>query len=120
MTFVQVTGKIIHLSEITRRETSRGVWEKQTVVVEIPGRNNTFSRLAVTADGNSVQNLAQFKVGDAVNIAAFISCHEWQGRWYNDVELSSIVAADNNPRKAEPKKAEPVTAKDDEDEDLPF
>lgn len=120
MCYINVKGKISHLGEIESKTTRNGgTWEKQWIVILIPGPRNTYHEIAFLAQGNTRPLLDNFSEGDEVEVSGYISAREYNGRYYNDVELSSIVPVGNLPKRDnEPTATEkPKTKKD---EDLPF
>ena len=119
MCYINVKGKISHLGEIESKTTRNGgTWEKQWVVILIPGPRNTYHEIAFLAQGNTRPLLDNFSEGDEVEVSGYISAREFNGRYYNDVELSSIV---NVNATTKPKPApQPKPAETKKDEDLPF
>ena len=118
MAYLNVKGKISHLSEITTKQTRNGgEWSKQTVVILIPGPRNTYHEVAFMAQGNTVHSLEAFREGDEVAVSGYISAREYNGRYYNDVELSAITLANGTAQTTPAEKPAPAPKKD---EDLPF
>lgn len=115
MCYINVKGKISHLGEIESKTTRNGgTWEKQWIVILIPGPRNTYHEIAFLAQGNTRPLLDNFSEGDEVEVSGYISAREYNGKYYNDVSLSSITPV-NATTKPTPK---PTDNK--KDEDLPF
>ncbi len=120
MPYLSIKGRISHLGDVESKTTRNGnTWLKQLVVILINGQRNTYHEIAFMAQGNTVHSLEAFREGDEVEVSGYISAREYNGRYYNDVELSSIVPVGNLPKRDnEPTATEkPKTKKD---EDLPF
>lgn len=119
MPYLSIKGRISHLGDVETKTTRNGnTWEKQLVVILISGQRNTYHEIAFMAQGNTVHSLEAFREGDEVEVSGYISAREYNGRYYNDVDLSSIVPVGNLPKRdKEPTAEKPKTKKD---EDLPF
>lgn len=124
MPYLQFKGIITHLSEVDSRPSRNGgTWDKQTVVVRVSGRNNTTHEIAALAEGRTVRVVETLKVGDPVTVSVFVSCHEWQGRYYNDISLSSIVPAeinDDETDKTATLPPAPAQKEEKKEDDLPW
>lgn len=119
MPYLSIKGRISHLGDVESKTTRNGnTWLKQQVVILINGQRNTYHEIAFMAQGNTVHSLEAFKEGDEVEVSGYISAREYNGRYYNDVELSSIVpVGELTKRDKEPTTTEKPNKKD---EDLPF
>jgi len=119
MPYIEYKGTISHLGEVETRQTRNGgTWEKQTVVVRIQSRNNSFHEIAAVAEGRTVGVIEHMNEGDLVNVSAFISCREYNGRYYNDVALSSIVPAE--VKEGNTATPPPTPKEEKKEDDLPF
>lgn len=120
MPYLSIKGRISHLGDVESKTTRNGnTWLKQLVVVLISGPRNTYHEIAFMAQGNTVNSLEAFREGDEVEVSGYISAREYNGRYYNDVELSSIVPVGNLPKRDNEPTAT-ATQKPKKDEDLPF
>ena len=119
MPYLSIKGRISHLGDVESKTTRNGnTWLKQLVVILINGQRNTYHEIAFMAQGNTVHSLEAFREGDEVEVSGYISAREYNGRYYNDVDLSSIVPIGELPKRdKEPTAVNPKTKKD---EDLPF
>lgn len=125
MALFRTKGTISFISEITSGTTSRGnAWQRQQIRLQIPaGRNAlTLLQLDVTFP-NAIEDVKKFQVGDKVEVGFTVSAREWNGKWYNDVDLITIHPAD---QAAQPAQAAPATESpapdpgSDPADDLPF
>ncbi|MBR1575879.1 MAG: DUF3127 domain-containing protein, partial [Bacteroidales bacterium] len=86
----ELHGTIYALGELIEGETRNGgTWQRREVVVEVQDGNYT-NRVALTAFGDRVEDVEKFKEGDEVNIKFSISAHEYNDRYYNDINIVYI------------------------------
>ena len=73
--------------------SARGPWAKQEFVVDFPDGNFT-SQACFTAWGqDKVQELDKYQVGDRVKVSFNLKSREFNGRWYNDLQIWRIAPA---------------------------
>jgi len=73
--------------------SARGPWAKQEFVVEFPDGNFT-SQACFTAWGqDKVAELDKYQVGDRVKVSFNLKSREFNGRWYNDLQIWRIAPA---------------------------
>ena len=116
--------------------SARGPWAKQEFIVEFPDGNFT-SQACFTAWGqDKVADLDKYQVGDRVKVSFNLKSREFNGRWYNDLQIWRIApAGEAQPAAAAPAYAPaapqapapmaPAPTLDDmpaekEEDDLPF
>ena len=111
--------------------SARGPWAKQEFIVEFPDGNFT-SQACFTAWGqDKVAELDKYQVGDRVKVSFNLKSREFNGRWYNDLQIWRISPAGAAqpaapaPTPAAPAPVAPAPTLDDmpgEDaqDDLPF
>lgn len=83
-------GTIIFVGEVQTRMTSKGEWRSLQVVVEHPAGEGRLKKVALTANNDKIADVQKFKEGDKVRVGYDVRAREWQGRWFNDVELFYI------------------------------
>ena len=121
-------GTISHMSEVRSGKSKNGYdWAKQTILLDIPGYHGSTTKLSLQASNEMVEELNNYKVGDKVEIGWSIYAREWEGRWYNNVDLVNIKSQD---RQTEQRPARPTPAAQDplisseslepQKDDLPF
>ena len=116
-------GTISHMSEVTSGTSKNGYdWARQTILIDIPGYKGSIAKLSLQASNEMVDELNNYNVGDKVEVGWSIYAREWNGKWYNNVELVNIkslgVQADAPaPRSLNNIPAEELEPKSD---DLPF
>jgi hypothetical protein len=73
--------------------SARGAWAKQEFILEYPDGNYT-SQACFTAWGQEkVQELDKYQVGDRVKVSFNLKSREYNGRWYNDLQIWRIAPA---------------------------
>lgn len=86
-----VKGIISQFGEMQQGTSQNGYdWSRQVVVLEVASFNNTFSKIALTAQNQKVDDLANYQVGDRVEVGYSVIAREYQGKWFNNVDLVSI------------------------------
>lgn len=114
-----VKGIISHKGEVETGKTQNGYdWARQIVVLEVPSFNNTFSKIALTAQNDRVNDLEEYQIGDKVEVGYSVTAREWNGKWFNNVDLINIKsmeevaqAAPATPAQAQPRQvARPATS----------
>lgn len=119
-------GTISHMSEIkSGTSTSGRDWARMTIMIDIPGYQGSISKLSLQVGTDRISDVQEFKVGDKVEIGWSIYAREYNGRWYNNVDLVNIKAygvqaATPAPSPAPQTKSISAAELEPQDEDLPF
>ena len=121
-------GTISHMSEVRSGKSKNGYdWAKQTILLDIPGYHGSTTKLSLQASNEMVEELNNYKVGDKVEIGWSIYAREWEGRWYNNVDLVNIKSQDQQteqrPARPAPAAQEPLISSESlepQKDDLPF
>ena len=120
-------GTISHMSEITSGTSTSGRdWARMTIMIDIPGYHGAISKLSFQVGTDRISDVQEFKVGDKVEIGWSIYAREYNGRWYNNVDLVNIksqgVQADAPAPTPAPRSLNNISAAELEphEEDLPF
>ncbi|MGN0191084.1 MAG: DUF3127 domain-containing protein [Candidatus Cryptobacteroides sp.] len=109
----------MYKSPITGGTTKTGrQWAKMTIVLDVPDYGGLFRKIALNVGTDMIQDVQQVNVGETVDIGYKVTAREYQGKWYNNVDLykiSGVVMSDvSSP--APVQEPEPVPKQ----EDLPF
>lgn len=91
--------------------SARGEWSKQEFILEFPDGNYT-SQACFTAFGqDKVAELDKYQVGDKVKVSFNLRSREFNGRWYNDLQIWRVSPAGAAPaqQNASPAAPAPVT-----------
>lgn len=84
-------GRISDMSEVVSGVSQNGnQWQRMTIVLEIPGFQGSVFKQAFQVNGDSVNNVLLFSIGDKVEISWSMYAREWNGKWYNNVDLVKI------------------------------
>ncbi len=90
---LELEGTIRQRMGIQSGTSARGAWAKQEFVLEFPDGNFT-SQVCFTAFGqDKVNELAKYQDGDKVKVSFNIRSREYNGRWYNDLQVWRIAPA---------------------------
>lgn len=109
MAIIKEKGTIAYLSEVQSGVSQSGnAWARQTIVVDVEGYNGTFRKVALQASGSMVGQFEGKKIGDKVEVSYQVTAREYQGKWYNNVDLVNVEFTEAAPAKTEG------------DQDLPF
>ena len=91
MAIVKEKGTIAYMSEVQSGMSQNGnPWYRQTIVVDVAGFNGSYRKVALQASGNVVGDLDGAAIGDKVEISYQVTAREWNGKWYNNVDLYKV------------------------------
>lgn len=120
------------MSEVVSGVSQNGnQWQRMTIVLEIPGFQGSVFKQAFQVNGDSVNDVLLYSIGEKVEISWSMYAREWNGKWYNNVDLVKIKYQDGEqpaPQQAAPAPApqpKPQTKQESLDpkenpDDLPF
>lgn len=134
MAIYQSRGRISDMSEVQSGTSKNGYeWQRMTITLEIPGFQGSVFKQVFQVSGNDVNDVLMFNIGDKVEVSWSMYAREWNGKWYNNVELVKIKPQvmqqfDHAPgQKASQAPAQPAAPLNPSDEsfqpqenDLPF
>lgn len=117
------------MSEVQSGTSQNGFqWQRMTIILDIPGFQGSIIKQAFQVTGDDVNDVLLYNIGDKVEVSWSLYARNWNGKWYNNVDLVKIKhQEDNRPQQAAP--AAPVQAAPqsqesldpaDHQEDLPF
>ena len=90
---LEIEGTLAQKLPVQSGNSARGPWAKQEFILEFPDGNFT-AKACFTAWGNEkVQDLGKYKVGDKVKVSFNLKSREYNGRWYNDLQIWKIAPA---------------------------
>lgn len=91
MATIKERGTIAVLGEVQSSTSQSGnTWYRQTIVVDVAGYNGSYRKVALQASGNIVGDLENAQIGDKVEVSYQVTAREYQGRWYNNVDLYKV------------------------------
>lgn len=90
-----VKGVISHMGEIQQGTSQGGFdWARQVIVIDVHSFNGSFTKIALTAQNQRVDDLQEYQIGDRVEIGYSVTAREYQGKWFNNVDLVNIKFLD--------------------------
>lgn len=90
-----VKGIISQFGQVESGTTQNGnSWSRQVVVLDVAGFGNTYSKIALTAQNQRVEELQDYQIGDRVEVGYSVTAREWNGKWFNNVDLINIKFLD--------------------------
>lgn len=131
MALYQSRGRISDMSEVQSGTSKNGYeWQRMTITLEIPGLQGSVFKQVFQVSGNDVNDVCLYNIGDRVEISWSMYAREWNGRWYNNVDLVKIKSLDEQKHEKNPAPApkqpaifdQPQESLDpaDNPDDLPF
>lgn len=109
MALNRVKGIISHMGEIQQGTSQNGYdWARQIIVLDVASFNGTFSKIALTAQNQRVDDLQDYQIGDRVEVGYSVTAREWDGKWFNNVDLISINFLDEVAQAAPAPVAQPA------------
>jgi len=106
--------------------SARGPWAKQEFILEFPDGNYTAQACFTAWGQDKVAELDKYQVGDRIKVSFNLKSREYNGRWYNDLQIWRLAPAGQAqaPQPAAPVYEAPAPTLDDmpgdSEEDLPF
>lgn len=86
-----VKGIISHMGEIQQGTSQGGFdWARQVIVIDVHSFNGSFTKIALTAQNQRVEELQNYQIGDRVEVGYSVTAREWNGKWFNNVDLVNI------------------------------
>ena len=86
--------------------SARGQWAKQEFILEFPDGNFTAQACFTAWGQDKVAELDKYQVGDKIKVSFNLKAREYNGRWYNDLQIWRIAPAGQ----AQPAAAAPAYA----------
>ena len=118
---LEIEGTLSQKMPVQSGTSARGPWAKQEFILEFPDGNFTAKACFTAWGQEKVQDLGKYQVGDKVKVSFNLKSREYNGRWYNDLQIWKIAPAGVQPAPAAPAPTlEDMPADTDPAEDLPF
>ena len=96
-------GTISHMSDVvTGTSTSGRTWARMTIMIDVPGFQGSITKLSFNVGTDRIDDVNAFKLGDKVEIGWSIYAREYNGRWYNNVDLVNIKSQEQNSQNSAP------------------
>ena len=130
---LEIEGTLFQKLPVASGNSARGPWAKQEFILEYPDGNFTAKACFTAWGSDKVQELSKYQVGDKVKVSFNLNSREYNGRWYNDLQIWKIAPAGAQPAAPAPVQAaapafqqapaptlEDMPAESQGEEDLPF
>ena len=90
---LEIEGTLSQKLPVQSGNSARGPWSKQEFILEFPDGNFT-SQACFTAWGqDKVAELDKYQVGDRIKVSFNLKSREYNGRWYNDLQIWRLSPA---------------------------
>jgi hypothetical protein len=94
-------GTISDFSEVQSGVSQSGKeWQRMTLILDTPGFQGAVYKMVFQVSGDHVKDVLLFNRGDKVEIGFSIYAREWNGKWYNNVDLVNIKLQDEQKQDA--------------------
>ena len=91
------------MSEVQSGTSKNGYeWQRMTITLEIPGFQGSVFKQVFQVSGDNVNDVCLYNIGDRVEISWSMYAREWNGRWYNNVDLVKIKSLDEQKQEEKP------------------
>ena len=77
--------------------SARGEWSKQEFILEFPDGNYTSQACFTAFWQDKVAELDKYQIGDKVKVSFNLRSREFNGRWYNDLQIWKVSPAGAAP-----------------------
>ena len=94
---LEIEGTLAQKLPVQSGNTARGSWTKQEFILEFPDGNFTAKACFTAWGQEKVQDLGKYQVGDKVKVSFNLKSREYNGRWYNDLQIWKIAPAGAQP-----------------------
>ena len=94
---LEIEGTIAQKLPVASGNSARGPWAKQEFILEYPDGNFTAKACFTAWGQDKVQDLDKYQVGDKVKVSFNLKSREYNGRWYNDLQVWKIAPAGAQP-----------------------
>ena len=90
---LELEGTLRHKLASQKGTSARGAWAKQEFILEYPDGNFTAQACFTAFGQDKVAELDKYQIGDRIRISFNIRSREYNGRWYNDLQIWRIAPA---------------------------
>ena len=94
---LEIEGTLAQKLPVQSGNSARGPWAKQEFILEYPDGNFTAKACFTAWGQDKVQDLDKYQVGDKVKVSFNLKSREYNGRWYNDLQIWKIAPAGAQP-----------------------
>lgn len=117
-------GTISDMSEVQSGTSQSGrEWQRMDLILETPGFQGSVYKMVFRVSGDKVGQVSLYNRGDKVQVGFTIYAREWNGKFYNNIDLVTITdesgAVKTAYEETKPKAQENLNPAD-HPEDLPW
>ena len=94
---LEIEGTLAQKLPVQSGSSARGPWAKPEFILEYPDGNFTAKACFTAWGQEKVQDLDKYQVGDKVKVSFNLKSREYNGRWYNDLQIWKIAPAGAQP-----------------------
>lgn len=103
MALYQSKGTISEMSEVQSGTSKNGYqWQRMTIILDITGFQGSIIKQAFQVTGDDVNDVLLYNIGDRVEVSWSLSARNWNGKWYNNVDLVKIKSLDEQKQEEKP------------------
>ena len=103
---LEIEGTLAQKLPVQSGNSARGPWAKQEFILEYPDGNFTAKACFTAWGQDKVQDLGKYQVGDKVKVSFNLKSREYNGRWYNDLQIWKIAPRPSSPpRRRSPRRS---------------
>ncbi len=97
MATFEIEGRLTHKLEVQSGQSARGAWTKQSFVIEYQDGNFPASVCFTVFGNDKVAELGRYRTGDQIKVAFNLRAREYNGKWYNDVNVWRFIPLNQGP-----------------------
>lgn len=103
MALYQSKGTISEMSEVQSGTSKNGYeWQRMTIILDISGFQGSMIKQAFQVTGDDVNDVLLYNIGDRVEVSWSFYARNWNGKWYNNVDLVKIKSLDEQKQEEKP------------------
>ena len=107
MALYTTRGRISEMSEVQTGTSKNGYeWQRMTLLLDVPGYQGSVTKQCFQVSGDDVNEVSLFNVGDKVEVSWSLYARNWNGKWYNNVDLVKI----KHQEQSQPQQVTPAAA----------
>ncbi len=90
---LELEGTLRQKLALQQGTSARGPWAKQEFILEFPDGNFTAQACFTAWGQEKVAELDKYQAGDRIKVSFNLKSREYNGRWYNDLQIWRIAPA---------------------------
>lgn len=91
MAIIYTKGTLSEMSEVKSGVSQSGKqWANMSFILDVPGYQGSITKMAINVSGDRINDIKEHKIGDQVEVGWVIYARQWNGKWYNSVDLINI------------------------------